>query len=179
MFNKAMNLAKRRMKKKKNFTIKVKLFRINAVTDDDMTFVIGWKRGPQEEYTSEIEMTNIDDDMECDYVFQRTSTFYEEADGSFEKKICDFTIYSIMDSGERILVGSAVYDMSVHVNKENEQAKIEFENSTVKDCSIELEWTISEELNNKADVNARMSLAKTSLMSDLLPEGLDVKEMME
>ena len=60
-----------------------------------------------------------------------------------------------------------------------EQAKIEFENSTVKDCSIELEWTISEELNNKADVNARMSLAKTSLMSDLLPEGLDVKEMME
>lgn len=49
----------------------------------------------------------------------------------------------------------------------------------VKNCSIELEWTIIEEHDNKADVNARMSLAKTSLQSDLLPEGLDVKEMME
>lgn len=34
--------------------------------------------------------------------------------------MCDFTIYSIMDGGERVLVGSAVYDMSVHVNKEDE-----------------------------------------------------------
>ena len=81
--------------------------------------------------------------MECDFTFVRTSTFYQEGDGNYEKKTCEFSINSVDDGGEKTPVGYVRdFDMSVYVGKTDEPCTIEFDECDFPETSIKVEWTI-------------------------------------
>lgn len=97
MFKKAERL----FQKKENLQISIILTRIGAVVDNDATLHVVWKRGKaQSDESIEFDINSIQEDVDCDFIFSRVSSFFKSGD-KYDKKMCDFEIYCTQEGKKR------------------------------------------------------------------------------
>jgi len=135
----------RSAQKKQNFMITVRIARFGLESiNEDTTFLIVWKRGPEKQNSSKVELNEFEVDADLEDVMSKVSSFYSKDHVTYEKKMCNFCIVKVDEDGTQTEVAHTEVNMAEFVNHTDSAQRLEIHSDEYSGMFLEVKWTISE-----------------------------------
>ena len=109
-------LFSRMTSEKVNCSISMKISGVQVTVNQPLILKLRWKRGPQTDTTETFEVSQDANTYQLNFRFERTSNFYRDGKGGYQRKTCNLElIYTSVDSEEQ--TGQVEIDMAPFVGK--------------------------------------------------------------